>query len=199
MTELSTWTMKASTHIHVKNIQRDEIKDAEEEAKSHSGSSILHGDFAEKWKVITKNEIQSAYWKTNQVSIFTAVWYCGDETKSFSVVSDDTTHDTAHAISAMNCIVKHLEESPKFQEIKQITIVSDGASAHFKNRYQFHEFRKSSINEKWLFSATGHGKGACDGIGGLVKHFATDHNLTKSQLESIDDTATSVSEVKKLY
>jgi len=40
---------------------------------------------------------------------------------------------------------------------------------------------------KWLFSATGHGKGAVDGIGGLLKHYATLHNLKRVHKESIQN------------
>ena len=36
-----------------------------------------------------------------------------------------------------------------------------------------------------MFSATGHGKGACDGVGGLVKHYASDHNLKSKPEDSI--------------
>jgi len=35
------------------------------------------------------------------------------------------------------------------------------------------EKKMNEMKHKWLFSATGHGKGPCDGIGGLVKHFAS--------------------------
>lgn len=42
-----------------------------------------------------------------------------------------------------------------------------------KNRYKLFEFGKSCCpSTQWVFSATGHGKNACDGVGGLVKHQA---------------------------
>ncbi|CAH0547312.1 unnamed protein product [Brassicogethes aeneus] len=58
------------------------------------------------------------------------------------------------------------------------------------NRYQFSEFGKSPGSRKWIFSASGHGKGAYDGVGGLLKHFATNHNLRKGPIECIQDLKT---------
>ena len=36
-----------------------------------------------------------------------------------------------------------------------------------------------------MFSATGHGKGAVDGVGKLKEHYATSHNLRESHEKSI--------------
>jgi hypothetical protein len=59
-------------------------------------------------------------------------------------------------------------------------------ASHFKNRFQLYELKTTSVTErKWLFTATGHGKGPCDGIGGLVKHHATFYNLTHDPVDSI--------------
>lgn len=104
------------------------------------------------------NEIQSCYWKSVQISIFTAVCYCGNEPQSFALVSDDTKHDSAHALFAINHIIQSFKNS-RIESIQEITLITDGAPSHFKNRYQFHEFSKLEVNKKLIFSATGHGKG----------------------------------------
>lgn len=194
--ELKKCTEKAVTHLYIKRTQQEKIRQVKEEAKEDAKKAVIHYDFAENWKVISKNEIQSAYWKTNSLSIFTAVCYSGVEVQSFAVVSNDVTHDTAHALLAFNWIFNFMKTSEKFKRVKELTVVSDGAAAHFKNRYQFYELRNSKIRKNWVFSATGHGKGACDAIGGLVKHYASLHNLQKSQLQSITDAETFVSTVK---
>ena len=36
-----------------------------------------------------------------------------------------------------------------------------------------------------MFSAMGHREGSCEGVGGLVKHFATRHNLSNDPTEYI--------------
>jgi hypothetical protein len=55
--------------------------------------------------------------------------------------------------------------------------LSDGASSHFKNNYTllnllYHK-KDFGLEAAWTFSATGHGKGPCDGIGATVKASAT--------------------------
>ena len=44
------------------------------------------------------------------------------------------------------------------------------------------------ITIKRLFSGTGHGKGPIDAICGLVKNYTTNHNLTKSHSEAIQNS-----------
>lgn len=172
-------------HKKIKDIQRTAIKESKVLAKTSSSQLVLHVDFAENWSILLQNEVQSAYWSKKQISVFTAVCYYGkDENRSYAVVSDDTTHDSAHALMAMNAILKNLKEKCE-KEFSEIVTVSDGAGSQFKNRYQFYEFRNAKEQRSWLFSATGHGKGACDGVGGLVKHYASDHNLRKDVVSFI--------------
>lgn len=71
----------------------------------------------------------------------------------------------------------------------KVTAVSDGAASYFKNRYQLNELCKSPMERSWVFSATGHGKGPCDGVGGVLKHLATKHNLSRGSLNVIKNAA----------
>lgn len=196
LSELKNYTLKANVHKNIKNIQKEEIIRVKEEAKLNPKKLVFHVDFAENWSVIFPNEIQSAYWKTKQISIFTVVCYNNGKPQSFAVVADDTKHDSVHAMLALNMIQENCKEQLELEEIEETTILSDGAAAHFKNRFQFFEFSESNINKQWIFSATGHGKGACDGIGGIVKHFASTHNLQKSHLQVIDSAESFVREVQ---
>ncbi|KAG0423020.1 hypothetical protein HPB47_001196 [Ixodes persulcatus] len=97
-------------------------------------------------------------------------------TRSRALISDDTSHDSAHACCAVAKIHEWLGDvAPLYAHV---TYVSDGAASHFKNRYQLHELTKTKyMSVKRLFSATGHGKNACDEIGGLVKDHGTLFNL----------------------
>ena len=94
-------------------------------------------------------------------------------------MSDDRKHDSAYALLAVK------------------TIVSYGAASHFKNRFQLYELERAPLDIKWLFSATGHGKGAVDGVGGLIKHYATSHNLRKPHEKSIQNANDFVEHVQK--
>ena len=95
--ELSVWTMKVSTHVYVKNIQRKAIKVERENAKKDPYHFVLPIDFAENWAVIHNKAVQGNHWVNDQISIFTAVSYQGDSTQSFAVISDDRKHDSAYA------------------------------------------------------------------------------------------------------
>ena len=81
--------------------------------------------------------------------------------------------------------------------LKKITIVSDGAASHFKNRFQLYELKRAPFDIKWLFSATGHGKGAVDGVGGLIKHYVTSYNLRESHEKPIQNANDFVEHVPK--
>ena len=87
--ELSVWTMKVSTHVYVKTIQRKAIKAERENAKKDPYHLVLQVDFAENWAVIHNKSVQGNHWVNDQISIFTAVSSQGDSTQSFAVISND--------------------------------------------------------------------------------------------------------------
>lgn len=95
-------TSNSNVHKYIKDIQSEKVKSVKEQAKLNSEELVLHGDFAENWKKILKVEIQSEYWTTKQISIFTRLCNCCTETQSFTVVTDDTINDAAHASLAIH-------------------------------------------------------------------------------------------------
>lgn len=96
-------------------------------------------------------------------------------TKSSATVSDETNYDTAHALLTLEKIVEPFDDTLSL--FSHVIYVSDGAAAHFKNRFQVHEMSQNSLLLGQLFSASGHGKSASDGIGGSLKHMASLHNM----------------------
>ena len=146
--------------------------------------------------MIHNKAVQGNHWVNDQISIFTAVSNQGDSTQSFAVISDDRKHDSAYALLAVKTIINYLKANC-CDSIKKITIVSDGAACHFKNRFQLYELKRAPFDIKWLFSATGHGKGAVDGVGRLIKHYATSHNLREPHEKSIQNANDFVEHVQK--
>ena len=126
--------------------------------------------------MIHNKAVQGNHLVTDQISIFTAVSYQGDSTQSFAVISDDGKHDSAYVLLAVEKMITLLKENC-CDSIKKITIVSDDAAGHFENRFQLDKLIRTPYDIKWLFSATGHGKRAVDGMGGLINHYASSHNL----------------------
>ena len=77
------------------------------------------------------------------------------------------------------CLIEYLKQ--QFTPVKKIYYFSDGAASQYKNRKNFinacHHSSDFNISAEWHFSATSHGKGACDGIGGTVKRLAARASL----------------------
>ncbi len=79
--------------------------------------------------------------------------------------------------------------SNKGHNLKKIIYFSDGAWSQHKNRKNFvnlcHYKDDFGIFTEWHFSATFHGKGACDGLGGTVKRLAARASLQRPYNDQI--------------
>ena len=74
-------------------------------------------------------------------------------------------------------------------QLSKIIYFSDGAGSQYKNRKNFGNlcYHKDDFGmaAEWHFSATSHGKGACDGIGGTVKRLAARASLQNPYSDQI--------------
>jgi hypothetical protein len=154
-------------------IKQKQSKFFQEALKSASAEHVvLQVDFAENYSARYQNAVQSTYFNNTQVTIFTAVaWYAANEKMSFAIISQDNNHNkiAVHVfIKKIVCLLKERLPGMRFMDI-----FSDGAASQFKQKYNFVNltFFKLSygIDVTWHFFASGHGKGACDGIGGTIK------------------------------
>jgi hypothetical protein len=70
--------------------------------------------------------------------------------------------------------------------ISNVYYFSYGAPARYKNKNNFinlcHHNIDFGITAEWHFFATSHGKGACDGVVGTMKHLADCSSLQHHQL-----------------
>ncbi|KAL7298729.1 hypothetical protein TKK_0008483 [Trichogramma kaykai] len=93
--------------------------------------------------------------------------------QSIAIISNNLSHDTIAVYTYQKIIVKYLKEN---FDPKRIIYCTDGAAQHFKNKNNFtnlkHNEKDFGVPAEWHFSATGHGKGACDGIGANIKRGA---------------------------
>ncbi|KAG0414963.1 hypothetical protein HPB47_007871 [Ixodes persulcatus] len=183
---------KWTSHDYIRRLQGKAISD--ETNYLRKSSIVPHFDLAENWTVVLPEEIQSYHCRKSGVSIFTSVVTTRKGTCSCAVISDEICHHSAHACYAVSKVHEWLEE--KIPVYAHVTYVSDGPASHFKNKYQLHELQRSKYTStKLIFSATGHDKSACDGIGGLVKHQATLYNLrgpTTSVIKSASEMVTAL-------
>lgn len=142
----------------------------EDKQESNKENIVIQVDFAENFACIEQNEIQSAYWGRNQITLFcVCVWTGENKPESYIVVSDNKTHDKSTALHYLSCILDSIHT-----EVKSLKVWSDGPTSQFKNRFiaasLTHLSAKYGLNQvEWKYFATAHGKGPVDGIGGAAK------------------------------
>jgi hypothetical protein len=150
---------------------------------------VLQVDYAETFALDQQNAIQAPHWNTRTLSIFTAYAWCGTNTYSFALVSDNVTHDKYCVDVCLNNIIQKLKQYlPNLQEIQ---FFSDGAASQFKQRFLFQNLTRMMVHHdlelSWNFFATSHGKGVVDAIGGTVKRMVWKEIMVKKQCRSATD------------
>ncbi|XP_050500497.1 uncharacterized protein LOC126880583 isoform X1 [Diabrotica virgifera virgifera] len=157
-------------HCYIKNVQSEEFEARRLENNPKSGT--LQIDFAENFSLISQDEIQSAHWSHQQVTLFTACVWTGSATSSYTIVSDDLSHQKLSIKVFLYRIIEDILK--RFPNLEKLSIFSDGPSSQFKNKYTAGLLcsmqKHFKIDFDWLFFATSHGKGSVDAIGGAIKH-----------------------------
>ena len=143
---------------------------------------IVQMDFAENFTCGTSDEIQSAYWNVSSVSLHPVVVYFrgaenGLEHLNFVFISDVLQHNSTAVITIMKMLYTELREL--FPDAKHIHYWTDSPTSQYRNRFIFDAIlhyaeRFSGFSAQWNFFESGHGKGPCDGIGGVAKRRASD-------------------------
>lgn len=100
------------------------------------------------------------------------------------MISEKTTHDTKSVHLFNYKLMAYLKEKFAKKNIQKIYYFSNGAALQYKNKYNFvnsalHQ-KDFGIKAEWVFFATSHGKGACDGIGRTVKRHAYQISLQRN-------------------
>lgn len=150
---------------------------------------MLQVDFAENFNMKEQDEIQTAHWNTNPLSIFTAFVWSKKEKFSFALPSLSISHDKFVVNAALEIILNHIKTVLPY--VKEINCFSDGAASQFKQRFLFRNLiqirneRKIQLN--WHFFATSHGKGVVDGIGGAVKRIVWSAVLAGAVCRTAED------------
>jgi len=142
---------------------------------------VVSADFSENYSFVLQDAAQGFHWNNSQSTIHPFVIYFHDLSHaSFVVISDCMSHDTIAVYLFQKRLISFLRSKLGCLP-KKIYYFSDGAASQYKNRKNFvnlclhnHDF---GIKAEWHFSATSHGKGACDGLGGTVKRLAAKASL----------------------
>ena len=156
------------------------------------GEVLVVADFSENYSFVLQDAAQGYHWNNAQATIHPFVIYyrhSGEECHlSYVVISDCLYHDTVAVYLFQKRLITFLKQALPFS-LKKILYFSDGAASQYKNRKNFinlcnHE-ADFGIQAEWHFSATSHGKGACDGIGGTVKRLAARASLQRPYEQQI--------------
>ena len=153
---------------------------------------MVIGDFAEIYRFVVQDEIQSFHWNKTQGTLHPIVIYykINEELKNDSIcfISDDLVHDVDMVYHIMKLTIDYIKNNID-PSIKVVHYFSDGCAGQYKNCRNFlnicHHEQDFAVKCTWSFFATSHGKSPCDGIGGTVKRLtaiASLHRTTNNQI-----------------
>ena len=167
-------------HCFIAKIQLCQVKAIKANLKP--GEAVLQTDFSENFN-IKQDEIISAHWVTNSVTIYTAAVNTVKGHESYAIISNELHHDK-FSVATFNRTILDTTQS----EIKHLHMVTDGAASQFKNRFTLSNISRPHLIHQNLeavdssFCATAHGKGPVDGVGGTVKRAVWRRILQKQAL-----------------
>ena len=76
--------------------------DKSEAAMKNSNTAKLQVDFAENYMCTAQDEVQSAHWKQNQITLFTTVMWFRENIKCEVIISDHLKHDKTPIVVFMD-------------------------------------------------------------------------------------------------
>ena len=175
---------KLTPHSYIAKSQSQYLKNLKNSINSET--VIFLGDFAENYKFIIQDEIQSFHWSNMQCTLHPVVIYykCNEELKSgsYCIISDDNNHDVSMVYEVQKQIINEIKR--KLPNINNIEYFTDGCAGQYKNCKNFlnlvHHDGDFGLKAKWIFFATSHGKQPCDGIGGFVKRLTAKASLHRN-------------------
>ena len=163
-----------SIHNHANINQLHNFKQPKENLKENE--LIIREDFSENYSMKQQNEIMSAHWSQEELSLFCeTAHYLQDGKPVFNhcvLCSDDLTHDKNTIFFYNSYIINDLKSKGLIFDM--VHYWSDGPSSQFKNQYNFPNLllhqRDHGMPADWNFFVTLHGKGENDCAGGDVKN-----------------------------
>lgn len=178
--ELKKDSKDLAHHIHVANNQRKCFQTLSK--KVPVDSVVMHLDYSENYSTFYQNEISSAHWRKNLITVhpIVAFYNCPDcnDTQVTPVmdvlvyISDDNKHDHHAVQNFFNETIQFLKEK-RGLEFHNIYEFTDGCSAQYKSRgplvdisYSYDDF---GLKRERHYFGSCHGKGPCDAAGGVVK------------------------------
>lgn len=169
-------------HIHNIESQYKTIKQLKENLTV--SEAILHIDFSENYSLKYAEEVQSFHFggSRQQVSLHTSVIYTHDFSLgavrpiSVCTISKCVRHDVAAIWAHLIPLIKQAIEINPF--ITTLHFQSDSPVSQYRNKYMFYVISQIRTDFEyvsritWNYTEAGHGKGAPDGVGAVLKRTA---------------------------
>lgn len=163
-------------HVYTIQHQYHKYRHVRDELLREGDEALIHIDFSENYSCKYAQEIQAVHFGAShqQATLHTGILYFKDgEHISFCSISDSTRHDPSAIWAHLDPVLNIAYNSG----IRTIHFYSDGPTTQYRNKTNFWFF-SSYLHERgfhggtWNFFEAGHGKGAADGIGGVIKRRA---------------------------
>ena len=162
-------------HIYVKRIQNAKLNSLKANLKNNE--VLIQVDYSENYVNKSQHQIQSAYFRQQSFSIFTACCYLNIEgllvNENVTITSEASNHSRIAALSCWLRILSFIQEKyPSLQKSLVLHIWSDGCAGQFRLRFVFSLLTQFAVNHKlfWYYNERHHGKCPMDGISGTIKH-----------------------------
>ena len=178
MTHIENQVKDLKSHVHRMKTQYEQIKVLKDQLIPHH--AIIHMDFAENYSCKSVDEIQSAYWNQQAVTLHPAVLYKRNienqplQHQSYVIISDDLNHNASTVITFVREIIKEIRQVDP--QTEYLHFWTDSPTSQYRNRTIFNFIANleetAGIKACWNYFEAGHGKGPCDGLGGTTKRMA---------------------------
>jgi hypothetical protein len=171
-------------HLFTSDWQHKQYKASQR--KIQEGDIVIGMDFSENYRTCYQNEIASAHFSYNQISIHPMVcWYkCPQENcheiikESIIGVADDLRKDAVAVNAFVGSARNHLITNRGIN-IKREIRWSDNCSAQYKSQRPFYTLSEENKEVSHNYFGSSHGKSQMDGEGAVVKNYV--QNKIKSE------------------
>ena len=174
MTEFERDIKPIASHLFRASWQISQLDKCKESITQNDAVVIM--DFAKNYTCRFQNEVQSAFWDSNQITIHPMMTYYlvkdADSLKlrkhSVIGVSNDLKHDAHAVLKFREVLYEKLKD-----EIQNLTMIyewTDGCASQYKGKTAFADISNDKHKIQRICFETSHGKNVCDGLGATTKN-----------------------------
>lgn len=148
-------------------------------------------DFSENFTIAYQDEIQSAHWAQQQVTVYTINLWNRDSKHPWVITSDTRDHEKNTVAGFTTTVLDWV--ASEWPHVDTVSIWTDGPSSQYKNRFimallSMKIQQRYQFSVSWNYFATSHGKGPNDALGGTAKRMVHERimsrNVTVNSAES---------------